>query len=200
MMSINRQLFESERIRLVEIDHEQDAEMEAKWSHDAEYMRNIRTEPPRPLSLALVKKKYEDLDKEHNERANFFLFSVRSREDDRVVGFARIFWVEWTHGNGWLRLGIGEEKDRGKGLGREILDLLLRFSFQELNLYRLSAGVQENNVKAIRLLDRAGFVREITRRQDLLWDGKYWDQHLYGLMRREWEDQQENLGKAEVEK
>jgi RimJ/RimL family protein N-acetyltransferase len=192
-MSINRQLFESERIRLVEIDHDQDAEMEAKWSHDAEYMRNMRTEPPRPLSLAQVKKKYEDLDKEHNERANFFLFSIRSRDDDRVVGFARIIWIEWTHGNGWLRLGIGDEKDRGKGLGSETLDLLMCFAFQELNLYRLAAGVQEYNSQAIKLLEKAGFVREITRRQDLLWDGRFWDQYLYGLLRREWKAQQEKV-------
>jgi RimJ/RimL family protein N-acetyltransferase len=186
-MSINKQLFEGERIRLVEIDHDKDAEMEAIWSHDAEYMRNIRSEPPRPLSVAQVKKNYENLDKEHNERANFFLFSVRSREDDRVVGFARIVWIEWTHGNGWLRLGIGDVKDRGVGLGREILDMLIRFAFQEVNLYRLSAGVQEYNTQAIRLFERAGFVREITRRQDLLWDGKLWDQYLYGLLRKEWE-------------
>jgi RimJ/RimL family protein N-acetyltransferase len=199
-MSINRQLFESERIRLVEIDHDKDAEMEARWSQDAEYMRCIRREPPRPLSIAQVKKKYEDLDKEHNEMANFFLFSVRSREDDRVVGLARILWIEWAHGNGWIRLGIGDEKDRGKGLGREVLDLLMGFAFQELNLYRLSAGVQEYNSQAIRLLERAGFVREITRRQDTLWDGRYYDQYLYGLLRREWEAGQENKDKAEVER
>jgi RimJ/RimL family protein N-acetyltransferase len=197
-MSINSQLFESERIRLVEIDHEKDSEMEARWSHDAEYMRNIRSEPPRPLSVAQVKKKYENLDKEHNEGANFFLFSVRSKEDDRVVGFARIIWIEWTHGNGWLRLGIGDAKDRGKGLGREVLELLLRFAFQEINLYRLSAGVQEYNTQAIRLLERAGFVKEITRRQDLLWDGKRWDQYLYGLLRREWEVQPGITRKVEV--
>jgi RimJ/RimL family protein N-acetyltransferase len=197
-MSINSQLFESERIRLVEIDHDKDSEMEARWSHDAEYMRNIRSEPPRPLSVAQVKKKYENLDKEHNEGANFFLFSVRSKEDDRVVGFARIIWIEWTHGNGWLRLGIGDAKDRGKGLGREVLELLLRFAFQEINLYRLSAGVQEYNTQAIRLLERAGFVKEITRRQDLLWDGKRWDQYLYGLLRREWEVQPGITRKVEV--
>jgi RimJ/RimL family protein N-acetyltransferase len=197
-MSINSQLFESERIRLVEIDHEKDSEMEARWSHDAEYMRNIRSEPPRPLSVAQVKKKYENLDKEHNEGANFFLFSLRNKEDDRVVGFARIIWIEWTHGNGWLRLGIGDAKDRGKGLGREVLELLLRFAFQEINLYRLSAGVQEYNTQAIRLLERAGFVKEITRRQDLLWDGKRWDQYLYGLLRREWEVQPGITRKVEV--
>ena len=52
-------------------------------------------------------------------------------------------WIDWTNGNGYLRMGIGSDGDRGQGLGTQALGLLLRFAFAELNLFRVTVVIPE---------------------------------------------------------
>jgi RimJ/RimL family protein N-acetyltransferase len=65
--------------------------------------------------------------------------------------------------------------------------LLLRFGFGELNLFRLSAGIQEYNQAALRLFQSAGFVEEVRRRQALFRFGRRWDHLFFGLLNEEWQ-------------
>ena len=86
-------------------------------------------------------------------------------------------------------MGIGDSEDRRCGYGTQVLGLLLRFAFDELNLYRLTARVQEYNEGALRLLQKAHFSEEVRRRQALQRFGRYWDLLLLGLLREEWKPQ-----------
>lgn len=186
MFDIQTQLFESEEIRFGPIDYEKDPEIESKWTHDAEYMRLYDTVPVRPLSAAMVKKQYEKLEKQVEEDKNLYHFAIRAREDDRLIGKATIQWIEWSNGNGFLRLGIGAAEDRRKGYGTKALKMLLRFAFAELNLYRVTAIVPEYNEGAVALLKRAGFTEEVRRRKALDRDGRRWDFLTFGLLKEEW--------------
>ena len=189
MFDIQTQLFEGEQIRFGPIDYEKDPEIESKWTHDAEFMRLYEIAPARPLSAAMVKKQYEKLEKQVEEDKNLYYFAIRAREDDRLIGKATIQWIEWTNGNGWLRLGIGSAEDRCKGYGKKALQMLLRFAFGELNLYRVSAAVPEYNEAAIALLKKAGFTEEVRRRKALERDGRRWDLLVFGLLNDEWQNQ-----------
>lgn len=189
MFDIQTQLFEGEEIRFGPIDYEKDPEIESKWTHDAEYLRLYDTVPARPLSAAMVKKQYEKLEKQVEEDKNLYHFAIRAREDDRLIGKATIQWIEWSNGNGFLRLGIGAAEDRRKGYGTKALKMLLRFAFAELNLYRVTAIVPEYNEGAIALLQKAGFTEEVRRRKALERDGRRWDFLTFGLLKEEWLEQ-----------
>jgi RimJ/RimL family protein N-acetyltransferase len=189
MFDIQTQLFEGRDIRFGPIDHEKDPEIESKWTHDSEFMRMSETDPARPMPAAMVKKKYEKLEKEIEEQKNIYYFTIRARDDDRLIGKAMIQWVEWTNGNGWVRLGIGSADDRRKGYGSQALQMLLRFAFAELNLFRVAAAVPEYNEAAIALLRKFRFVEEVRRRQALDRDGRRWDLLIFGLLKDEWANQ-----------
>ena len=189
MLNIETQLFEGQDIRLGPIDHEAHPDIESKWTHDAELMRLMERKPVRPLSPALVKKQYESIEKQMEEDHNLFYFTIRAREDDRLIGKALVQWIDWANGNGWIMLGIGAAEDRRRGLGSQALRLLLHFTFAELNLYRVTAGVPEYNEAAIHILRKFGFVEEIRRREAADRDGRRWDMLTFGLLRSEWEEQ-----------
>jgi RimJ/RimL family protein N-acetyltransferase len=168
------------------MDHDKDPEVESRWTHDAYYQRMMYLEPARPLSAAQVKKKYENIEKELEEKNNRFYFTIRLKEDDRLLGFGELQWIDWSNGAGRIRLGIGGEQDRGCGYGSEALRLLLRFAFDELNLYRVSAAIPEYNDVALHVFKKAGFIEEVRRREALYRDGRRWDQIQLGLLREEW--------------
>jgi len=185
-MSIDTQLFEGKLIRLAPIDHEKDPEVESRWTHDLSLSRALWRKPAMPLSVTQMKKKYEAIEKEVDETKRCFHFTIRGREDNRLLGFVRIEGVEWTHSIGSLKLAIGDPVERGKGYGSEALQLMLRFAFSELNLYRVSVVVGEDNPAAVKFFTRFGFVEEVRRRKALVRDGQTWDSIHLGLLRDEW--------------
>jgi len=187
MLDIRTPLFEARDIRLGPIDHAKDPEVESKWTHDSEFMRLMELKPVRPLAPALVKKQYESLEKSIEEDKNLFYFTIRARDDDRLLGKAVLEWIDWTNGNGYLRMGIGSGTDRGQGLGTQALSLLLRFAFAELNLFRVTVVVPEYCQVGIALLRKFGFIEEIRRRKAILRDGQEFDLLAFGLLRSEWE-------------
>jgi RimJ/RimL family protein N-acetyltransferase len=186
-MSIDTQLFEGKFIRLGPIDHEKDAEVESRWTHDLSLMRALSRQPAIPLSIAQLKKKYEAIEKDMDESKRMFHFTIRGKEDDRLLGFIRIEGIEWTHGTCSLKLAIGDPMERNKGYGSEALELIMRFAFNELNLYRLSAVVGDDNQAGMRFFTRHGFLEEVRRRKSLLRDGQTWDLIHLGLLRDEWQ-------------
>jgi RimJ/RimL family protein N-acetyltransferase len=179
------QLFEGQLVRFAPLDAERDAETASRWSHDLEYLRLLSADIAKPLSPFQVKKQYEEWEKDAEKREAFH-FAVRLKEDDRLLGFVRLFRVEWTHATASLQIGIGDRNDRGKGYGTEALRMMLRYAFDELNLYRLAASTAAYNTGAIRFLERAGFVEEVRRRQVVLRAGQRWDMVMLGLLRDEW--------------
>jgi len=56
-----------------------------------------------------------------------------------------------------------------------------------LNLYRVTAPVQEYNKAGIALVKKFGFVEEVRRRQSLDRDGRRWDLFVFGLLKDEWQ-------------
>lgn len=194
MLEIQTQLFEERDIRFGPIDHEAHAEIEAKWTQDAGFMRLMEWKPMQPLSPALVKKEYESIEKKAMESKNMYYFTIRAREDDRLIGKAILEWIDWTNGSGWIQLGLGAAEDRRRGLGGQALRLLLRFAFAEIGLFRVSAMSPEYNEGAIRLLQKHGFREEVRRRQAVERDGRRWDLIAFGLLRAEWEAQNKVQG------
>lgn len=188
MYDIQTQLFEAKDVRFGPIDYETHPDIESSWTHDAEFMRLMELKPIRPLSPAAVKKQYEALEKEMDEQKNLFYFTIRAREDDRLIGKAVIEYVDWSNGNAYLRLGIGEPGSRRKGYGSQALSLLLRYAFGELNLYRVTAVVPAYNAGAMRLFQKFGFVEEVRRRKALHRDGEFWDAIGFGLLNAEWRE------------
>ncbi len=189
MLQIQTQLFEAKDVRFGPIDHDVHPEIESKWTHDAEFMRLMELKPVRPLSPAVVKKQYEAIEKEMEEDKNLFYFTIRTREDDRFIGKALVEWIDWTNGNGFIRLGIGAAEDRRKGYGSQALSMLLRYSFSELNLYRVTAVMPAYNEGALALFQKFGFVEEVRRRKAMHRDGEFWDLVSFGLLNAEWRAQ-----------
>lgn len=178
------QLFEGNKIRFAAFDAEKDAEVFAKWTNDPEYLRLTEYAPALPLSAFHIKKKYEEMEKEAGR--DFYYFVIRTREDDRAIGFARVYWIEWNHGNGHFNMGLGSPDDRRQGMGGEALEMMLRYVFEELNLYRLTVNTFEYNTGAQKFLEKHGFRCEVRRREAIYRDGRYWDALTYGILANEW--------------
>lgn len=188
------QLFEEKDVRFGPIDHETHPDVESRWTYDTEFMRLMELDSVHPLSPVMVKKQYEAIEKEMAEEQDLFYFTIRALEDDRFIGKALIEYVDWSTGNGYIRLGIGEPEFRRKGYGSQVLNLLLGYAFGELNLIHVTAVVPTYNQGALRLFQKFGFVEESRRHNALYRDGEFWDVIGFGLLNAEWRESIQGRG------
>lgn len=154
----------------------------ARWHNDAGFLRLLNAPAAKPQTQDDVAKWLEEAQK----APNGFLFAVRPRDGDSLLGFVEVDGILWSHGVGWLGIGIGDREHWGQGIGREALRLALNFAFNELNLHRVQLTVFGYNERAIALYEKLGFVREGVYRECLHRDGQRHDMLLYGLLQREW--------------
>jgi ribosomal-protein-alanine N-acetyltransferase len=62
----------------------------------------------------------------------------------------------------------------------------LRYGFEELNLARIQAWVFAINTASVRVLEKAGFKYEGTLRQKVDFGTHRVDDHVYGILKSEW--------------
>lgn len=191
--NMNTALFEGREVYLGAINPEKDAPVEAGWTMDGEYMRMLGQDLVRPLSAAEIKKRYQEIEKDMDEKRNQFYFSIcrsapgKHEKEDQLLGFARLSRVEWSHGVATLSLGIGDARERRKGYGSDALHLIVHFAFKELNLFRLNASIPGYNQAGLQLLQKEGFKEEARRREAYRWAGSRWDGIFLGLLKEDWE-------------
>ena len=65
--------------------------------------------------------------------------------------------------------------------------MVLRYAFEELNLYRITVETFEYNTGAQAFLEKHGFQCEVRRREAIYRDGRYWDALTYGILAEEWQ-------------
>ncbi len=167
-------------VRLVRYEAEKHAEVLAGWSRDSEYDRLLGEEP---AALFTPRQAEEWVEK----NAPQFFFIIQTLAGDKPIGVIELSGVEWTVGDAWLGIGLGERSVWGQGYGSDALDVLLRYAFHELGLRRVSLTVFEYNPRAIHTYEKAGFQNEGRLRQWLNRDGRRWDMLMMGILRPEWE-------------
>jgi len=75
----------------------------------------------------------------------------------------------------------------GHGYATEAGRALLGWAFDTLDLNRVQAETDTRNLASARVLEKLGFVREGTLREDCVVNGEVSDSWVYGLLRRDWD-------------
>lgn len=80
-----------------------------------------------------------------------------------------------------------------KGYGSEAARRLLEYLFDELDLHRVIAITDVENVASFRTLERLGFRREGHFIENLMFKGKWASEYHYAMLKREWTTLQKSV-------
>lgn len=133
-------------------------------------------------------------------RADLFIAGCRQLAKDgtgarvvveRASDGALLGWCHLTGWNpGYRSAGTGyvlASAAWGQGYATEAARAVLDWAFGALDLNRVQSETDTRNLASARVLEKLGFQREGTLRQDCIVDGDVSDSWVYGLLRREWE-------------
>ena len=109
---------------------------------------------------------------------------------DRISDEAFIGWCALTRWNPDYRsASMGyclDDAAWGHGYATEAGRALLQWAFDTLDLNRVQAEADTRNAASARVLEKLGFLREGTLREDCIVNGEVSDSWVYGLIRRDW--------------
>jgi len=183
-------IYTGELVRLSAMDADEISKAFSRWSRDSEFRRLINSEAANVASSTGLKKWFE---KELDEQSiNQHWFSIRKLDDDQLLGDIDIYVYNWSGRDAFVGLGIGEREFWGKGYGTDVMKVILRYAFTEVDLDRVTLTVFEYNPRAIRAYEKAGFRHEGRLRKVLNKEGKRWDILYIGILREEWMEQNGN--------
>jgi len=176
-----RNILKGEKIKLTSVRKE-DIPLMEEWFNDVEFLRYYDMTPAMPRTREQIEKTV-DRHYSSNERC---MYAIRINETDKIIGVTGFDDIIWSNGTAMFYIGIGDKSYTSKGLGKEAMELMLDFGFNELNFHRIHLSVISYNQRAIKLYESLGFIREGAYREFINRDGKRYDLYLYGLLRDEW--------------
>ncbi|MFI6138898.1 GNAT family N-acetyltransferase [Streptomyces griseus] len=111
--------------------------------------------------------------------------AVERASDGSFIGWCGL--TSWNPDFRSASLGYVFEADVwGHGYATESAHAVLRWAFDTLDLNRVQAETDTRNTASARVLEKLGFVREGTLREDCVVNGDVSDSWVFGLLRREW--------------
>jgi len=115
----------------------------------------------------------------------WFQFVIIKKETKEIIGDSGIYFSDKD--NKQVELGCTLDRHhQKKGYAAEALVKLINYIFHELNKHRITASIDPDNINSIRLFERIGFRKEAHFIESLLINGKWADNLIYALLKKEW--------------
>ena len=74
----------------------------------------------------------------------------------------------------------------GQGIMTEAVSTMLTYGFTEMEMHRIEARIDINNLRSKSLLEKLGFTYEGNLRQRFFFNGQFEDDYYFGLLKHEW--------------
>ncbi len=170
-------MIQGERVVLRAIEREHLANY-VQWLNDPEVL--VHFGEFAPLSLAREEQWYEKM-LQDSSTCNFAV-----EFEGRHVGGAGFSSIDGRNQSAEVGLFIGLPQLWDQGLGRDVLQTLLRFGFEQMNLHRIYLQVFAENERAMHLYEKVGFRHEGCWRQAQFRHGRFQDLLWMSILRHEW--------------
>ncbi|NND71673.1 MAG: GNAT family N-acetyltransferase [Rhodothermales bacterium] len=149
-----------------------------EWNNDPELNRLDSEMPFIEEAFGDFKKRFEEM--LYHPHPNSLDFEIHLN-DGTLIGVAYISDVSEHNRHCHASFTIGDRNFWGKGYGREAMDVILGYCFNELGMHLVMTDTFEYNQAWRRLVDWAGFEHQGTISDYLFRDGEYWSKEIYGM-------------------
>lgn len=138
-----------------------------------------------PLTLAQVE--YYFLNEVKKDNSNIFVYQIRLINTDQIIGTVELREISKNNKVGKIcRLLIGENYNRGKGIGTEVLKEVLRIGFEDMRFQKITLGVFDFNHSAIKCYENIGFTKEKFLENVRKSSTGYWNLYEMEISKTKW--------------
>jgi len=154
-----------------------------KW-HNQPDIVDMYSSHPFPVNQEMESKWYERI---LTSNIPATVFGIETTDDQKLVGITVLKDINFIHRSAETAIYIGDLEARGKGFSSEALQMTIGFAFENLGLNRVWLKVRSDNVVALSLYRKLGFIEEGRLRQCVYQHGKFYDRIVLSILREEYE-------------
>ena len=158
-----------------------DLPLTIKWHNQLDIIE-MYAGHPFPVNEEMERKWYEKI-----LTSNFpvTVFGIELIENNKLIGLTILRDINLINRSAETAIYIGDQNERSKGYSKEALKLTLNFAFNNLGLHRVFLSVREDNVAALGLYEKLGFIREGILRDSIYKNGKYLSLIIMSILEEE---------------
>lgn len=134
-----------------------------------------------PYSRFLIKQYLENAHQDIYEAKQLRL-AICKVETKKAIGLIDLFDFDPKNHRAGIGIVIQHEIDRGKGVGKEALNLLVDYAFNQLNLHQLYANIGVNNDISLKLFTTFGFQKIGIKKDWVYLRGNYYDEAILQMI------------------
>ena len=105
-------------------------------------------------------------------------FIICLQENDKPIGTIDLFEYDPLNQKAGIGVLIDEVSERNKGYANEAVQLMIRYSFERLDLHQLFCNIFESNEHSIRLFEKNGF-KKTGQKKDWVKIKGNWETELF---------------------
>jgi ribosomal-protein-alanine N-acetyltransferase len=109
------------------------------------------------------------------ENKNILFWAIHLEHNHKHIGNIKIDPVNLKHGLCEYGILLGEKSEWGKGFAKEASLRVIDYCFNTLNFRKMTLGVVEDNVNAVRLYKNIGFIIEGIYKDHRFHNNQYWN-------------------------
>lgn len=119
------------------------------------------------------------------EEGNGYRWGIRLKGQEEIIG--SVGFYAWDKDENRAKMGYDLRPTHWrKGIMKEALGRALGFGFENMGLNRIEVTIMATNLRSIGLVTRLGFTREGILREFSKQEGKYVDEHVFSILKRDW--------------
>jgi diamine N-acetyltransferase len=134
-----------------------------------------------PYSRFLVRQYLENAQQDIYEAKQLRL-AICKNNTEEAIGLIDLFDFDPKNNRAGMGIIIQNISNRGHGYGAESLDLLVNYSFKQLNLHQLYANIGTENEPSLKLFSTFGFQICGIKKEWNLIENSYHDEALFQLI------------------
>lgn len=131
-----------------------------------------------------------------SNRSNNVRLVIEDGEANRPIGAVYLVNIDWIARSGEFAIWVGDTASQGRGAGSFATRAMLHHAFNDLGLNRVHLTVLLDNVRAINLYKKNGFLEEGRLRQAIYKNGEFLDLVQMSILSKDYRGQ----AKAVIEK
>ena len=157
---------------------------------DIEAMYDYRNDPRIVATMGMTSRGFARADvaewiDSHRKNRDDLVWTIADL-NDRCIGHCGLYKINPRNGVAVIGICIGDVGLWGKGIGTTVIDGVVTYAFQQMNLRKIRAEVLATNISARKLFDKLGFKTEAILREYKYRNGQYLDFHVLSVFRNEW--------------
>ncbi len=157
------------------------------------YLRHFNTreivegqDHPGPRNLKEARAELKLYFQDNFRRRTGIRWGIKLKGDDKLIGSAGFY--KWTKPEGY-QAEMGYDLDPSfwsKGIMTEALAAIIQYGFDRMGLHRIEVLISHHNKRSQKLIRRLGFKREGVLRDHYFVEGRFSDDVIFSLLKKEW--------------